>query len=196
MGKTIRVSILVVAKLTNNKQTLVLTGTLKFNFFGKTKNIVVFQQSRDIKFNWSYSNTISGTWSFNFYIPLPPPVSFIGINFSFSATFSVSISLGLNGSTGASVYTFNAFANVGSSLTADASAALRVSAIEGGVFISGTLISVRTDPRLTLRYKYVAKQLQVLLDWKFHLRAFAFKWGFFWSYWRLFKGWSPRKIIK
>jgi len=27
------------------------------------------------------------------------------------------------------------------------------------------------------------------------LRAFSFKWGFFWRYWRLFKGWSDRKII-
>ena len=42
LGKTIKVSILVVAKLTNNNQVLVIKGTLKFNFFGKTKDIVVF----------------------------------------------------------------------------------------------------------------------------------------------------------
>ena len=58
------------------------------------------------------------------------------------------------------------------------------------------MVSVRTDPTLTLAYKYLLKQLNVNVKWNFILRAFAFKWGFFWRYWRLFKGWSSKKIIK
>jgi hypothetical protein len=194
LGKTIKVSILVVAKLTNNNQVLVITGTLKFNFFGKTKDIVVFSRSQNVNFNWSYSNTISGTWSFNIYVPLPPPVSFMGINFGFSASYSIPIQLGANGVASASVYTCTFFADVGAALSVDASAALRVIAVEGGVFIKGTLVSVRTDPKVILKYKYTQKILELTVDWKFYLRAFSFKWGFFWRYWKPFS-WSGKKII-
>lgn len=39
LGKSIKVSFLVVADIDSTKQILTVTGTLKFNFFGKTKNI-------------------------------------------------------------------------------------------------------------------------------------------------------------
>lgn len=157
----------------------------------------MFQRTQNVNINWSWSKTISGTWSFNFYIPLPPPVSFIGINFGFSATFSVTVGLGINGSSAPSVYTCVFTANVGTAIDVDASAALRVVVIEGGVYIGGTLVSVNTDPKLTLIYKYglTPKKLQVLFDWKFHIRAFQFSFGFFWRYWYPFR-WSDRKIIK
>ena len=120
MGKKIKVSILVEAKLTSNNQVLVITGTLKFDFFGKTKNIVVFNRSQNVNFNWSYTNSISGTWGFNFYIPLPPPVSFMGINFGFSATFTVDIKLSATGTAAVNVYTCKFIADAGTSLTASA----------------------------------------------------------------------------
>jgi hypothetical protein len=80
-------------------------------------------------------------------------------------------------------------------LGVDASAALRAVVVEGGVFIKGTLVSLRTDPKVILKYKYAQKLLELTVVWKFYLRAFSFKWGFFWRYWRLFKGWSQKQII-
>lgn len=183
------------AKLTNNNQVLVITGTLKLNFFGKTKDIVVFSRSQNVNFNWSYSNTISGSWSFNIYVPLPPPVSFMGINFGFSVSYSIPILLSAKGVSSTGAYTCTFLADVSTALNVDASAALRVIAIEGGVYIKGTLVSVRTDPKLILKYIFAQKILELTVDWKFYLKAFSFKWGFFWRYWRLFKGWTDKKII-
>ena len=77
----------------------------------------------------------------------------------------------------------------------DASAALRLVVVEGGVYIKGTLVSVRTDPKVILKYLLQKKILELTVDWKFYLRAFSFKWGFFWRYWRPFK-WSDKIIIK
>ena len=193
-GKTIKVSILVVAKLIDN-QVLSITGTIRLEFFGKTKDIVVFSRQQNVNFNWSYSHTFSGTWSFNIYIPLPPPVSFIGINFGFSVGYSIPISLSATGSATDKYYLSSFLANVGASIGVDASAAIRVIVVEGGVFIKGTLVSVRTDPKLVLTYYYSAKKLNVTLSWYFYFRPFAFTWGFFWRYWRLFRGWSDRKIF-
>jgi hypothetical protein len=86
---------------------------------------------------------------------LPPPVSFIGINFGFSVAYSIPINLSATGSATAVDYYQSTFlANVGAGVGVDASAAIRVIAVEGGVFIQGTLISVRTDPKLVLTYYY------------------------------------------
>lgn len=195
LGKTIKVSILVVAKLIDN-QILSITGTIRLEFFGKTKDIVVFNRQQNVNFNWSYSHTFSGTWSFNIYIPLPPPVSFIGINFGFSVGYSIPINLSASASAASPDYFQSTFlANVGASLNVDASAALRVVVVEGGVFIQGTLVSIRTDPKVVLTYYYSAKRLNLALSWYFYFKPFTFKWGFFWRYWRLFRGWSDRKII-
>jgi hypothetical protein len=195
LGRTIKVSILVIAKLVNN-QLLVVTGTLKLNFFGSQKNIVVFNRSQNVNFNWSFSNTITGNWSFNIFIPLPPPVSFLGINFGFAVSYSIPINLSSTGSASApNFYQCTFLANVATTINVDASAAVRAIAVEGGVFISGTLVSVRTDPKLVLKYFYLIKKLNITLNWNYYLRAFAFKWGFFWRYYKLFKGWSDKKII-
>jgi hypothetical protein len=195
LGKTIKVSFLVVADIDSTKQILTVTGTIKFNFFGKTKNIEVFKRSQNVNFNWSFSKTISGSWSFNIYVPLPPPVSFLGINFSFTASYSIDVNLNANGVASATFYTCTFTANAGTAIGVDASAALRAVVVEGGVFIKGTLVSLRTDPKVILKYKYAQKLLELTVVWKFYLRAFSFKWGFFWRYWRLFKGWSDKKII-
>lgn len=195
LGKTIKVSILVIAKLVNN-QVLVITGTLRLNFFGVKKDIVVFNRSQNVNYNWSYNHTFSGSWSFNIYVPLPPPVSFLGINFGFTVSYSIPVSLSSTGSTSSVDFYQCTFAtNVGASLNVDASAALRAIVVEGGVFIKGTLVSLRTDPKLVLKYFYMTNKLNVALSWYFYVRAFSFKWGFFWRYWRLFSGWSSKKII-
>jgi len=194
-GKTIKVSILVVAKLVDN-QLLVITGTIRLDFFGKKKDIVIFNRQQNVNFNWSYSHTFSGAWSFNIYIPLPPPVSFIGINFGFSVGYSIPINLSATGSaTAADFYRSTFLANISASVGVDASAAVRVIAVEGGVFIKGTLVSIRTDPRLVLTYYYGPRRLNVALSWYFYFKPFTFNWGFFWRYWRLFRGWSRRIII-
>ena len=179
-GKTIKVSILVVAKLIGN-QVLSITGTIRLEFFGKTKDIVVFSRQQNVNFSWCYSHTFSGTWSFNIYIPLPPPVSFIGINFGFSVGYSIPISLSVTGFATDKYYQSTFLANVGAGIDVDASAAIRV--------------IVRTDPKLVLTYNYSTQKLNVILSWYFYFRPFAFTWGFFWRYWRLFRGWSDRKII-
>lgn len=53
------------------------------------------------------------------------------------------------------------------SVTTDASAAIRAVVIEGGVFISGTLVKVRTDPTLSLSYYWANKKISVLAQWFF-----------------------------
>lgn len=155
----------------------------------------MFERSQNVKTNWSFNRNIPGTWSFNYYVPLPPPVSFIGINFGISVSFSININLGANAVTSAGSFSCTFLVNVGTALKVEASAALRVVAVEGGVYIKGTLVSVRTDPKLILEFKTTApKSLKVTIDWKFYLTAFQFKWGFFWRY-RKLKGWSDKKAI-
>ena len=157
---------------------------------------MVFTKSQNINFNWSYENTISGKWGFSINIPLPPPVSFMSINFGFDAYYFVDIKLGAHGVVpNIQMYYLTVFADVGSAVNVDASAALRVLIVEGGVFIGGTLVSVRTNPKLMFAYNYAQKKVSVIVDWKFYLRAFSFKWGFFVRYFS-WTGWSNKIIIK
>lgn len=101
---------------------------ITYIFFGKTKNVEIFNYLKDINLSWSTTYGISGSYSANVYLPLPPPVSFIGINFSFTISYSVSVTLYANG--GASVnncvYKFEVGANASTEVNADASAAIRV----------------------------------------------------------------------
>lgn len=157
LGKTIQVSFIIVATLDSSRQILTVTGTIRFNFFGQTKDIQVFNKAQNVNFNWSWSKSFSGSWSFNVYVPLPPPVSFIGINFAFSASFSIDISLNANGVSTFSYYDFIFAANAGTAVNVDASAAVRAVVVEGGVYIQGTLVSLRTDPKFSLRYNYSQK---------------------------------------
>ena len=159
LGKTIKVSFLVVADIDSTKQILTVTGTLKFNFFGKTKDIEVFKRSQNVNFNWTFNKTFSGSWSFNIYVPLPPPVSFLGINFAFSASYTIDVKLTANGVASATFYTCTFTADAGTAIGVDASAALRAVVVEGGVYIKGTLVSLRTDPKVILKYKYAEKLL-------------------------------------
>lgn len=94
------------------------------------------------------------------------------------------------------MYKFDVGATVGTEVGVDASAAIRAIAIEGGVFIGGTLVRLSTDPKLSLALNIKSKALTTSVVWYFYIKAFSFEWGFFYRYWRLFKGWSDRKIIK
>lgn len=93
-------------------------------------------------------------------------------------------------------YKYQARAVLETGVDVDARASVRVIAIEGGVFIKGTVVRVGTDPMVTLSYYWSDKKISIAVSWYFWLAIFQFKWGFFWRYWRLFKGWSGVKIIK
>lgn len=153
---------------------------------------------KDITFSWSKAYDLNGDWSFSVYVPLPPPVSFLGINFKFGVGYKIHVDLYLKGSPKieACVYTFQAGANAETGVTVDASAAVRAIAIEGGVFISGELVKISTDPNISVSLNIQTKSISTKITWYFYLKAFYMEWGFFYRYWRLFKGWTGRKIIK
>jgi hypothetical protein len=48
---------------------------------------------------------------------------------------------------------------------------------------------------LSVAVNVQTKSIVLSVTWYFYLNAFSFEWGFFYRYWRLFKGWSSRKII-
>lgn len=141
---------------------------------------------------------MNGSWSFNLYIPLPQPVSFLGINFQFSVTFRIGVGIFAKGNPEIfnCIFNFALGANAETAVGVVASAAIRAIAIEGGVFIGGDLVKLSTDPQFKLSLNLLKKTITAKIEWYFYLNAFQFEWGFFWRYWRLFKGWSDRKIIK
>jgi hypothetical protein len=70
---------------------------------------------------------LSGSYSAGIYIPLPPPVSFLGINLAFNVDFSISVTL-YGKSTTSTVqctYNFEVGANAGTAVKVGASAAVR-----------------------------------------------------------------------
>jgi hypothetical protein len=127
---------------------------------------------------------------------LPPPVSFLGINFSFTVSFSLSVAI--YAKTDAQiqncVFKFEVGADVGTSVGVGASAAVRAVAIEGGVFIKGTLVNLSTDPKLAIAYNLQTKTVTPTISWYLYIKAFKFEWGFFYRYWSPFS-WSGKKII-
>jgi len=72
---------------------------------------------------------------------------------------------------------------------------LKVVVVEGGVYIKGTLVRLSTDPKLNVALDISSNSITTHITWYFYIKAFAFEWGFFYRYWRLFKGWSDKKII-
>lgn len=55
-----------------------------------------------------------------------------------------------------------------------ASAAVRVLAIEGGVFIDGTLVNLSTDPKINVTYNLQTKVVTPKITWYFYVKAFKF----------------------
>lgn len=72
-------------------------GTLIYYLFGNQKSVEIFNYVKAIAFNWSKSYDLGGSWSFSIYIPLPPPVSFLGINFSFGVSFGIHVDIFVKG---------------------------------------------------------------------------------------------------
>lgn len=93
------------------------------------------------------------------------------------------------------MFTFEVGANVGTEVGVEASAAVRLIAIEGGAFIGGTLVNLSTDPKMILAFNLQTKVVTPKITWYFYVKAFKFEWGFFYRYWTLFSGWSGKKII-
>jgi len=80
-----------------DKTTVKIVGTLKFVLFGSSKSITLFDYTRIVGYNWNLNKSFSGIWGFTLYVPLPPPVSFIGLNFGISANYSIDVNLFGNG---------------------------------------------------------------------------------------------------
>ena len=73
-----------------------------------------FSYLKDISLTWTLSFLLEGKWDFNFYVPLPAPVSFIGVNFGFSVYFAVNVDLYGRGNPIANcVYNFELGVNAG-----------------------------------------------------------------------------------
>lgn len=97
-----------------------------YKLFGNQKDIDIFNYVKDIAFNWSESYDLGGNWGFSFFIPFPPPVSFLGADFSFGASFNIHVDIYVKGNPviRACVYTFEVGANASTALGVDASAAV------------------------------------------------------------------------
>jgi len=61
--------------------------------------------------------------------------------------------------------------------------------------MNGTLVKATTDPKVSLVYNFGGNNTTVITKWYFWISAFQYKWGFYYRYWRLFKGWTGDKII-
>lgn len=81
--------------------------------------------------NWARKYDINGNFGASIYVPLPPPVSFLGLNFAFTVSFGVSVSLYAKTTNQIvnCVFSFEVGADVGTYVNVDASAAVRAIAI-------------------------------------------------------------------
>lgn len=102
-----------------------------YSLFGATKSVEIFNYIKSVNLAWSKNYSISGSYGASIYIPLPPPVSFLGINFSFTVSFSLSVTI--YAKTDAQIqnciFKFEVGADVGTSVGVGASAAIRAIAI-------------------------------------------------------------------
>jgi hypothetical protein len=143
-------------------------GVVKYTIFNKNKQITVFDYTKSVWSGWSYYNRLAGSWAFNIYIPLPPPVSFIGINFYISIGYFIDLNLYATTQNFANnPYIFKTGAAVSTGITTDSRASLRVIAIEGGVYIRGTLAQLRSDPYIQLSYYFTDRKIQLATIWNF-----------------------------
>jgi hypothetical protein len=163
---------------------------------GSLKSVPVFNFKKSVSSSWNWSKQYKGDWSFSLAIPLPPPVSFITINLRFKVSYVIDIKIDIIGGSGINPYIVKANALATTRVDTDASAALKVVAIEGGVFMSGTLLNAGTDPKFTLSYYFKAKYINIFAQWYFWVNAFKYNWGFYYRNWSLWSGWSQKKIIK
>ena len=119
----------------------------------------------------------------------------LGFKFNIKINYEILINLS------SKVKDFNPFtvevqAIANAKATTDSSAAIRVLFIEGGVFIKGTLVRAKTDPKVTAIFDFPKQKISLKVVWYAELYAFEADWGFFYRRWRIRKGWTGRKIIK
>jgi hypothetical protein len=68
-------------------------GKIKYELFGKTNSVTIFNFVKTVSSSWSQSKRFQGNWGSSIYIPLPPPVSFLGLNFAFNVGFVIDLGL-------------------------------------------------------------------------------------------------------
>ena len=137
-------------------------GTFNYQLFGKVKSVPVFNFKKSVSFSWKWSKQYNGDWSFSVAIPLPPPVSFITITFSFKVSYVIDVKIDIVGGTGVNTYIVKANTLATTQVNTDASAGVRLVVIEGGLYISGTLLNAGTDPKVTLSYYFKKKYINIL----------------------------------
>lgn len=178
----------------SNDQKLQCTGTFVYELFGNQRTIPVFNFIRSVSYSWSWSNQYRGNWGFNVYISLPPPVSFIGFTFRFNVNYVIDVNVNFNAG-GANPYQVTVNCLATTRVDTDASAGVRVVAIEGGAFITGTLVNAGTDPRVALTYYFNQRYINVMARWDFWVNAFRYNWGFYYRTYSFWSGWSSRRVI-
>lgn len=109
----------------SNDHQIQCTGVINYQLFGKVKSISVFNFKKSVGFAWSWSKQFKGNWGFSVYIPLPPPVSFIGLTFNFNVSYVIDIKIDVNGG-GLFPYQVKAVCLATTKVNTDASAGVRV----------------------------------------------------------------------
>jgi len=98
---------------------------MKYDLFSKSKQITIFNFVKSVTYAWSYTTQFKGSWGFSIYIPLPPPVSFLGINFAFNVGYVIDLSVGCSNNAAVYPYKIVVRAVASTAITTDASAAVR-----------------------------------------------------------------------
>ena len=158
------------------KHEVYCVGKLIYKIFSVTKTKNLFSFKKQVGLNWSWNKNLGGAWNLNFGVGLPPPVAFISLNFHVQVSYYINISLTGQIEQWTYPFRYKAQAVVVTGLNTDSWASLRVLAVEGGVFIKGTLIRLKTDPFARLYY-YWAPQHKVIIalfSWYFEILAFQF----------------------
>lgn len=170
-------------------------GTFNYQLFGNFKSVTIFNFRKSIRYSWAWNNKYSGNWGFSVWLGLPSPVNFIGMTFNFNVKYIIYVNLDMITTASTNTYIVTAACVATTKLDTDASAALKLVAIEGGVFISGTLLNAGTDPKIQLTYYYTQRVINVLARWYFWINSYSYKWGFYYRTWSFWSGWSAKKII-
>lgn len=194
LGKTLTVKLSITCSLkafasnsTNPNNTVTCSASIILTYAGITKNIPVYSFTKQIK-NWSQSASFGGQWGIGIVIPLPPPVSFIQIALSFKIGYGLGI--GVSAVLVANKFTASSFVNT--SVSASAEAGIRVGIAEAGVYLGGTIVSIRTEPTLSLILNF--SKISGSAVWKLKLNAFSFNWGLYYK-WCYFFGCGSKKTI-
>lgn len=133
----------------------------------------------------------------DFQVYLPAPVSFMSVNFNAIVKYEMSFRVYLETQMILQncAYLFKVGADAGMVIDSEGSATLRAVFIEGGAYIEGTLVDLKTDPSFTIFYDLKYLQYRLYAVWYVYIKAFQFEWGFFWRYYTFWDDWSDKIII-